>query len=162
MLYSSVDSLCRVSLEAAALRAAFCKGMRRVWIGSFTTPCYPWMGFAWTPAALRSEPRAAGLRPERRVWIDSHLQSVSVRDRPRQNDSASLFGSQPRCFLDGLTAAEALIRGRQVFQLHQSRWSRGVRIRHVGRPTRELAFQVTPTPFVCCPFQVFFSGPGGC
>ena len=47
---------------------------------------------------------------------------MSVRDRPRPNDSACLFGSQPRCFLDGLTAAEALIRGRQVFPLHQSRW----------------------------------------
>ena len=57
-------------------------------------------------------------------------------------------------FLDWLTAAKALIRGRQVFRLHQSSWRRGVRIRHVGRPTRELAFQVSPTPFVCCPFQV--------
>ena len=47
-----------------------------------------------------------------------------------------------------------------MFQLHQSRWCRGVRIRHVGRPTRELAFQVSPTPFVCCPFK--FSWPGAC
>ena len=103
---------------------------------------------------------SAGPRPERRVWIDSHPQPVSVRGRPRHNDSASLFGSQPQCFLDGLTAAEALIRGRQVFQLHQPIWCKGVRIRHVGWPTRELAFWVSPTPFVCCPFLKFFSWPG--
>ena len=36
---------------------------------------------------------------------------MSVRDRPRQNDSTSQFDLKPRCFLYGLTAAEALIRG---------------------------------------------------
>ena len=75
----------------------------------------------------RDAVRTAGPRPERRVCLCSPW---VVRDRPSQNDSASLFGSQPRCFLDGHTAAKALIRGRQVFQLHQSRWCRGVRIRN--------------------------------
>ena len=123
--------------------------------------CYSLDGYSMDRSRASVRTASAGPRPERRVWIDSPLPPVSVRDRPRQNDSASLFGSQPRCFLDGLTAAEALIRGRQVFQLHQSRWCIGVRIRHVGRPTRELAFQVSPTPFVCCPLLSFFSWPGG-
>ena len=106
----------------------------------------------------------AGPRPERRVWIDSLVQPVSVRDRPRQTDSASLFGSQPRCSLRVLTTAKALIRGRQVFQLHQARWCRGVGIRQVGRPTRELAFQVPLRRSRAVPFKFlcffFFSGGG--
>ena len=88
-----------------------------------------WFRMDRTRAAVRTA--SAGPCPERRVWIGS---------------------SQPRSFMDWLTACKALIRGRQVFQLHQSRWGRGVRIRHAGRPTRELALQVSPTPIVCCPF----------
>ena len=40
-------------------------------------------------AAVRTA--SAGPRPERRVWMDSALQPVSVRDRPWKNDSASLL-----------------------------------------------------------------------
>ena len=42
-------------------------------------------------AAVRTA--SAGPRPERRVWIDSPLQPVSVRDRPRQTDRTSEDGA---------------------------------------------------------------------
>ena len=60
-------------------------------------------------------------------------------------------------FLDWLTTARALIRGRQAFQLFQSDWSRGVGIRQEGRPTRGLAFR--------CPLQAWWrrlTHFGGC
>ena len=73
---------------------------------------------------------SAGPRPEKRYGSVSLLQPVSVRDRPRQNDSASLFELPLRfslypCFVADKRASrlqttpppQAIFRGRLVHRL---------------------------------------------
>ena len=145
--------------------------MRRFWIGSFTTGCYSWIGIAWTAAALRSGPRPPD-RVRRGESGLARLQSPCRSATDRGRTTASLIGSQPRCFLYGHTVAKALIRGRQVFQLHQSRWwvggwvgggrgEGGRQDRTSGAANPSTGFPgIQQRPFVCCPFFCF-SWPGG-
>ena len=76
--------------------------MQRLWIGSFTTQSYSWIGIAWTAAALRSGPRPSD-RVRRGESAGTRLYSpcrsatsVGVRCSSISQDGAGASGSDMR------------------------------------------------------------------